>query len=150
MDDFVERHGPGIAFLHRLAATEDYLEAKAHALLGIGAESSAKLYSILQQRLGPHVGSMPVRDLLTLAFAILLSFQSLKAPINRHGGSLQPRKVLRNEVLSAHGTPLTVSIVSIINSLVVFRQVLEYRNRTVLLHVSFTSAMGESHRPYPD
>ena len=68
VDDFVERHGSGIAFLHRLAATEDYLEAKAHALLGIGAESSAKLYSILQQRLGPHVGSMPVRALLTRRF----------------------------------------------------------------------------------
>ena len=61
VDDFMERHGPGISFLHRLAATEDYLEAKAHALLGIGAESSGALYSILRQRLGEHVGSMPVR-----------------------------------------------------------------------------------------
>lgn len=60
VDDYIQHHAPGIAFLHRLAATEDYLEAKTHALLGIGSESSDRLYTILRERLGQHVGPMPV------------------------------------------------------------------------------------------
>lgn len=60
VDDYVQLHKAGMPFLHCLAAAEDYLEAKTHALLGIGSESSGKLYTILRERLGPQVGPMPV------------------------------------------------------------------------------------------
>eukprot|EP00892_Ulva_mutabilis_P003853 jgi/Ulvmu1/183/UM001_0187.1 len=54
---FLQLHRPSLALLHRLAAAEDFLEAKAHALLGIGSESSATFYShlagLVRQRHGP-------------------------------------------------------------------------------------------------
>lgn len=58
MDEaFLLLHRGSLALLHRLAAAEDFLEAKVHALLGIGTESSQALYShltaLVQQRHGP-------------------------------------------------------------------------------------------------
>ena len=40
-----------LRFLHKLAAAEDFLVAKAHAILGIGSESSRSFYAFLLTRL---------------------------------------------------------------------------------------------------
>jgi hypothetical protein len=58
---FVVAHGASIALLHRCAAAEDYLEAKAHALLGIGVESSTTFYTLLRRALRAAPGALQVR-----------------------------------------------------------------------------------------
>lgn len=97
---FLHLHRASLALLHRLAAAEDFLEAKAHALLGIGRESSPQFYSHLSALVRPRAGPLQAHGLAALLAPLVEHDRALLA--GRRAEWLRRDWLMATQVLLRH------------------------------------------------
>lgn len=97
---FLHLHQASLSLLHRLAAAEDFLEAKAHALLGIGSESSSTFYGHLATLVRQRHGPMQVHGLATLLAPLVEHDRALLAGQRR--AWLRRDRMMATQVLLRH------------------------------------------------